>query len=193
MSFVEDYLRVKPTGIALTAGRILISVPFFNDPFFNRTVVLLTDFDAHNRAGLVLNKQTGYPVNKIVSGVKVDAPMYIGGPVMINDVFCVHNHANHKNAHKLLPGIYLGYDELFLAIIEHEAIKTIRYKFMIGYSGWSSGQLEEEIENKMWIVANANPELVFDTPADEVWRTAVKQLGKDYQHWLELPKEISEN
>lgn len=193
MRFVEDYLKVKPTDLSPMAGRLLVSVPFYNDPFFNRTVVLLTDYEKTGSAGLVLNKPSAYPVRKLVSDIKIDDPMYVGGPVMTSRFFCIHNHEHSESGEKLLPGIYIGYNELFLALIEHQAIQNLQYRFFLGYSGWAEGQLESEIENKMWVVMNANPELVFETPAEILWEKVILQLGESYTHWLDIPKDITDN
>ena len=193
MDTVENFLEVKPTEFSLTAGRILISVPFYNDPFFNRTVVLLTDYDKQSCAGLVLNKSSRLSVRKVVSEIKVDDKLYIGGPVMPDGIFCIHNFENSKAASKLLPGIYVGSDEVLISLIEHQAIPTMKYRFFVGYSGWSPGQLEGELANKMWVIGAATPELVFDTPCNKVWETAVRNLGNDYLHWLKTPRNFAHN
>lgn len=193
MKFVEDYWKVKPTPLKAMAGRILISVPFFNDPFFSRTVILLTDFDTDSTAGLILNKKSEYSVQKIVSEIRTEDPIYVGGPLMTSGVFGIHNHQNTQQSVKLLPGVYLGYDDIFLDIIENQTIQDLQYKFFVGYSGWSPGQLENEISNEMWVVGNANPELIFNTSAEKIWSTAVIQLGDEYLHWLDIPKDINDN
>lgn len=193
MTTPEDFFDVKPTEFSLSAGRILISVPFYNDPFFNRTVVLLTDYDETSCAGLVLNKPSRLSVRKLVSSIKVDDKMFIGGPVLPDGVFCVHNFENSKTANKLLPGIFIGSDEVLISLIEHKAIPTMKYRFYVGYAGWSPGQLESELSKKMWVIGAVTPELIFDTPSNKIWETAVRTLGKDYLHWLKLPRVISNN
>ncbi|MBO2526137.1 MAG: YqgE/AlgH family protein [Bacteroidales bacterium] len=193
MTTADDFFDVKPTEFSLTAGRILISVPFYNDPFFNRTVVLLTDYDKKSCAGLVLNKSSKLSVRKVISEIKVDDKLYIGGPVMPDGIFCIHNFENSKAAAKLLPGIYVGSDEVTISLIEHKAIPTMKYRFFVGYSGWSPGQLEGELSKNMWVIGAATPELVFDTPCNKIWETAVRNLGNDYLHWLKLPRVIASN
>jgi putative transcriptional regulator len=42
-----------------------------------------------------------------------------------------------------------------------------------GYAGWAAGQLEDELADRAWYVARADPELVFDTDRDKVWERAV--------------------
>lgn len=189
----DEFFDVKPTEFSLSAGRILISVPFYNDPFFNHSVVLMTDYEENSCAGLVLNKTSRLSVRKLVSEIKVDDKMSIGGPVLPDGIFCVHNFENSKTANKLLPGIYIGSDEVLLSLIEHHAIPTLKYRFFVGYSGWSPGQLEGELDKKMWVIGAATPELVFDTPSHLIWETAVRNLGEDYLHWLKMPKNIENN
>ena len=193
MTTPDAFFDVKPTEFSLTAGRILIAVPFYNDPFFNRTVVLLTDYDEKSCAGLVLNRSSRLSVRKVISEIKVDDHLYIGGPVMPDGVFCIHNFENSKAASKLLPGIYVGSDEVTISLIEHKAIPTMKYRFFVGYAGWSPGQLESELAKNMWVIGAPTPELVFDTPCGRVWETAVRTLGPDYLYWLKLPRVIENN
>ena len=50
---------------------------------------------------------------------------------------------------------------------------------VIGYAGWGPGQLEEEIAQGSWIVASASAAMVFDWPADLIWRRALESVGVD--------------
>lgn len=193
MPFEKDLLAVKQTEFALAPGRILISVPYYNDTFFNRSVVLLTDYEGDHIAGLILNRRLTYTVRQLVDGIHSDAPMYLGGPVLPTALFLLHTFDSCKDSARIAPGIYVGYDQVLLALIEHNAIPTLKYRFMMGYSGWSPGQLEDELARNMWVVGNPTPELVFNTNADKMWERAVQVLGKDYQHWLNVPEYINLN
>ena len=193
MDNLDRFIKVKPTGLPLRAGRILISVPFFQDPFFNRTVVLLTDYTPLSCAGLILNKLSANPVTEFAPEIKVEDDIYIGGPVLAKNIFCIHNYSGGNKAIELLPNIFIGYDNMLLTLAELNVVKTLRYKFFLGYSGWTPGQLEEELDSKMWIVAAPNSKLILDSPADEIWTEAVKMLGHDYAHWLDMPEDITEN
>lgn len=193
MNTIEEYLKISPSPLKLAEGRILISVPFYNDPAFNRSVVLLVEHNRKGSVGLILNQQSSTPVRKVVKDIFTDDPIYCGGPVMHNNAFAIHNFANSKSATQVAPNVYLGYDEIFLSIVEHKAIKELKYKFFVGYSGWSAGQLEEELESKMWVVGHGSEKLLLDTPADQIWEQAVKELGEDYHHWLHFPTHICDN
>ena len=49
----------------------------------------------------------------------------------------------------------------------------------LGYSGWSAGQLEEELGRNGWLTVDADPAVIFDTPVDQRYRRAVGLLGID--------------
>ena len=55
----------------------------------------------------------------------------------------------------------------------------IPFKLMLGHSGWSSGQLEREIENGDWLIQNATSDFVFNVPPKQMWKHAAISLGVD--------------
>lgn len=193
MNRYNDHLQIEPTGLSLEAGRLLVSTPYFNDPFFNHSVVLLTDYEEEHTAGLIINRQLPHNVYDLVNEIKVEEPIFFGGPVMTEAVFLLHSFESCPEASRLLPGVYVGYNPVLIAVIEQHAIANLKHKFLLGYAGWSPGQLEDEIRRNMWVVAPATQSLVFDTPAEEVWTRTVQRLGKPYEHWLKIPKNIMYN
>jgi len=50
-------------------------------------------------------------------------------------------------------------------------------RLLLGYSGWGPGQLAVEMARGAWLHTDADPRLVFETPADEIWDTAMRTLG----------------
>jgi len=193
MYSVEDYLKVPSTHIELLAGRILIAVPFYNDPFFNRSVVLLTEYDAQNCVGLMLNKKSLYTMRDLLPQVKVNRLLHFGGPVVEKMILAIHNYDKSSKYTKLLPGIYTGFDHELLSIIELNEVQGLHFKFFVGYSGWGPGQLQEELGLNMWVVGHATPELIFATPPEKIWESAVLNLGEEYKHWLHIPEYLSHN
>ena len=49
----------------------------------------------------------------------------------------------------------------------------------LGYAGWVSGQLEKELKENTWLVVEADPEIIFNTPPNKRWEKAVQMLGID--------------
>lgn len=188
MSAPRDFLQVKQTEFTLSPGRILISVPLNTDLLFSRSVVLLTDYDEEAVAGVIINKPTPFMLDRLVDGMSLQVPLHIGGPVSPEMLFLVHNYERCHAASALKPGIFFGYDERMLKLIEQRADPTIRFRFLLGYSGWAPGQLEDEIARNYWVVANPTPELIFQTETSQIWRKAIANLGKEYEHWLKIPE-----
>ena len=52
-------------------------------------------------------------------------------------------------------------------------------RFLLGYAGWSGGQLENEIAQSAWLTADVSRKLIFDTPPEQMWETAIRSLGID--------------
>lgn len=190
MDYYKDYMNVRSTGVDLASGVMLISTPFYNDAFFNRTVVLILDYSEKGASGLIINKLSHYTVQKVYPSWHVDALLSVGGPVLGEEVFTLHTFADPERFSQVQEGLYAGMDPVLLALIEHHAVGTLKYRFFAGYSGWSEGQLDEEVAQGMWVVSPFVPQLVFDVPAPKVWDAAVWQLGDDYRHWLTFPNSL---
>ena len=47
----------------------------------------------------------------------------------------------------------------------------------MGYSGWEVDQLDDEINDGIWIEVPFDEKLVFDTPPDQAWRQALASVG----------------
>ncbi len=67
--------------------------------------------------------------------------------------------------------------EIFDAIAAGKELDNCR--FILGYAGWISGQLEAEITNNTWLTTEADPEIVFNLPDNEQWQAAATSLGVD--------------
>jgi putative transcriptional regulator len=50
---------------------------------------------------------------------------------------------------------------------------------MVGYSGWGAGQLEQELEASAWLISEIDRDLIFNTPPERMWETAIRRLGAD--------------
>jgi putative transcriptional regulator len=89
---------------------------------------------------------------------------------------------------EITDGIFWGGDfENVLTLLNANALKPNEIKFFIGYSGWSEGQLEAEIETKSWITRQATNELIFDTTAKQIWKNALKEMDGEYKQMIHYP------
>jgi putative transcriptional regulator len=50
---------------------------------------------------------------------------------------------------------------------------------LVGYAGWGPGQLDQELTQSAWLIAEPSSDLVFDTEAEALWETVLRRLGVD--------------
>src|SRR6476469_119804 len=162
--------------VAPAPGVLLIADPFLKDPNFMRTVVFLTEFKEEGAIGFVLNRQYENTLDELlpeINGHKL--PVYYGGPVQPNTIHFLHRYPTEiPGGVEVMKGVYWGGDfDSVIALINENKIDTSRIRFYIGYSGWSTGQLEGEITEKTWLTVEASRALIFHSQAEEIWRDAL--------------------
>jgi putative transcriptional regulator len=62
-----------------------------------------------------------------------------------------------------------------------------------GYAGWGPGQLEGEILAGAWLVLDAEPDDVFDSRPDDLWRTVLRRQGGRLGWLANAPDDLSAN
>jgi putative transcriptional regulator len=169
----------------LQNGSILISEPFLGDPNFERTVVLIcSHVEDEGTFGLVLNRMSDLKLSDVVDiyNDKFEAELGVGGPVQYNTLHYVHRIAELPQAVKLGDTLYWGGDfEKLHEMIIAGLVTTDDIKFFLGYSGWTPGQLQEEIDKNVWIVNNNATNKLFNLETDTLWRSMLRQMGGKYK------------
>ena len=163
----------------LQPGSILISAPSMDDPQFEKVVLLLTGTDENGSVGFVMNQLFERKFNELVEfRHSRDLPLYSGGPVEKESLYFIHRYPNLVNdGIPLKDGYYFGGDfKQAVRLINNKTINEPAVRLFVGYSGWDKGQLETEIAEGSWIVANAPLTLLFSLPVTEAW----DRLLQDY-------------
>ena len=57
---------------------------------------------------------------------------------------------------------------------------------VLGYSGWTGDQLENEIKQGSWVTIPATQQLLFNTPHDARWDLAIASLGFDIGNYSSI-------
>ncbi len=184
-----DFFKFK-NDLNPEKGRLLISEPFLPDPNFERTVVLLCEHNEDGSFGFILNKPSAVNLDDIIENINdFQETVHIGGPVQQDTLHFIHKADYLEGGVDLGNGLFWGgdYGQL-LELIDSKMIKPIDFKFFVGYSGWSEGQLDEELEANSWIVTpNATAELVFDHDTEALWKRVLKGLGGRYNVYSNYP------
>jgi len=177
--------------VLLSPGKLLIADPFLKDPNFARTVVLLCEHQTNKGSfGFILNKRFDQNLNDLIPDILIpNIPVYYGGPVQIDTIHFIHQQPELiKGGFEIQPGVYWGgeFDQV-VNMINAGKIEVNKIRFFIGYAGWSSGQLENELNEKSWIVSESNKGLIFDEKDENVWRQALKNLGSNFAIMANFP------
>jgi len=192
MTDINDILRIKTNNLKPTKGKILISEPFLVDYYFKRSVVLLAEHNEEGTFGLILNKPVEMKISDIIEGFPdFDAPVYLGGPVKTDNLYFIHSLGKSiENSMEILPGVYWGGEiELVKELITLGKIAPSEIKFFVGYAGWVSNQLEEELEKNSWLVSDILAKDIMLLQTDELWNTSVENMGSEYSYWNNFPSD----
>jgi putative transcriptional regulator len=78
--------------------------------------------------------------------------------------------------------------------IEADPSNLKKMRFFLGYSGWSKGQLAQEIKERSWIsTTNLSLETLFSTPINTLWKTCMSFQGEQFKTFSIFPKNIADN
>lgn len=168
------------------APSLLVAMPQLQDPNFKRAVVLLVHHDGEGTFGLVVNRPADVTMDALVDDLELDwkgdldAPLAWGGPVQPNTGWVLFGEgapAEIEDANELAPGLAVAGS--LDALRKIASRPPSRLKLMLGYSGWGPHQLEDEMAQGAWLVAPANPEIVFGVDPEAMWDHVVRGLGID--------------
>lgn len=177
-------------------GKLLIAEPsILNDASFQRTIVLLTEHTTKSTVGFILNRATQYVLKDLLPDIHNDFVIYEGGPVEQDNLYFVHRIPH------LLPdsievgnGIYWGGNFEQLKMLLHEqTIQATDIRFFLGYSGWGSHQLNDELKTNSWFITKNNYKNILTEDAENIWKKKLLEKGGEYQIWANAPGDIQMN
>ena len=191
-----DIFRFESNDIKPKKGRVLIAEPFLEGRYFKRSVILLTDYSEKGAVGFVLNKPMSLNMNEVLSDSYVfEHEVFMGGPVQTDHIYYLHTVPELiPNSFQVFDNLYWGGDfEILKELIGLNKIELNQIRFFAGYSGWSAGQLEDEIKENSWLVTCIEKENIMSIDNDNIWRESLSQLGGNYKVWANFPKDQNLN
>jgi putative transcriptional regulator len=178
------------------SGQILLAEPFMSDPYFRRAVVLLCEHHDQGSFGFILNKQIDMKVNDLISDFPdFEAEVFYGGPVQTDTLHYVHNLGDLLDESiKVADGVWWGGDfEKLKFLISSELIVPANIRFFVGYSGWTGGQLGEEMEIGSWVTADTDANYIFKSKHGKLWSQVMYDKGDLFEIISDMPEQISWN
>ncbi|MFW5883406.1 MAG: YqgE/AlgH family protein [Verrucomicrobiota bacterium] len=160
----------------------MLAHPDLAEPTFKRTVILLSAHSAEDGAlGVVINRPLGKTLAEhapeFSQSELAEIPLYSGGPVQ-NDqmILAAWEFLPEEGAFKLYFGID---DEKAISILREHPEAEVRG--FLGYSGWSNGQLETELERDSWVVTPIDGKAVDQADGEALWRLILSKASPDLQ------------
>lgn len=168
-------------------GQLLIAMPTMGDPRFERTVIYMCAHSADGAMGLVVNKAADeIDFSELLSQLKIETgeikhpiPVLAGGPVESGRGFVLHSlDYSQESTLKVTEDVGLTATvDILRAMAEGEGPR--HSLLTLGYAGWSSGQLDHEIQANGWLNVAADASILFDAELGQKWDRAVRKVGID--------------
>ncbi|MFC4452276.1 YqgE/AlgH family protein [Deinococcus sonorensis] len=168
------------TSSSLQGPRLnyLVASPQVQGGLFEQGVILLLEHDDTGALGLLVNAQTQTPISELLPlAAGREELAWLGGPVEPHVGWCIYSDATGRDDELRLSDRLCVTSSLDVLsrLVEGEQ----ELMLLLGYSGWSKGQLDRELREGTWLWVEAGPELVLEVPVADRWRQAVSLLGVD--------------
>ncbi len=186
-----DFFKIKTNNVKPEQGKILISEPFAKGFYFKRSIVLLLEYDEKGAMGFVLNK----PITKSIPEIVEEFPNFqpnisIGGPVGTDKMYFIHTLGSDvlEGAIEISKGLFWGGNyKKVKEYINSGFLTNEQIRFFIGYSGWTAGQLDDELKNNYWIVEDIDKDTVMNHD-ENIWKELLQDLEPRYKMWANFPE-----
>ena len=170
-------------------GKLLISSPEIVGDLFDKSIILICEHDANGTMGFIVNKPlTDVSLSTIWANLGYEKKsaqlanehVFIGGPLASNAMFVIHSpdYFIDKKTIKVCEEISVtGTKEITDDIQKGQGPRKVL--FLLGYSGWAPGQLEDEIMRDSWFVSEKIENLIFGDDYQSKWSNALFLIGID--------------
>lgn len=169
-------------------GHFLIAMPGMTDPHFVHALTYVCEHNEEGALGIVVNKPTDMTLSVLFDQIEVRlsdsglaaAPVHFGGPVQADRGFVLHRPLGNWQSTLAVSddlGLTTSKDVLE-AVGRGDGPREVFVS--LGYAGWAAGQLEQEIAQNAWLTVEADPDLLFDVPAERRLPAAMQCLGIDF-------------
>ena len=184
--------KFKKNKYVSSKGKFLVSSPNMGDPRFKQTIIFMISDSEEGSMGIIVNKPAlNIDINTLLTDIKLPKlknktlkpKVFYGGPVELDKGFILHSN-DYRSPY---ASHYLG-DNLAISNDLSVMVDIVKGKgpsksiFTIGYAGWDSYQLKNEIYQNSWIEIELDKNILFSKNHSKKWEIAMSQAGikKDY-------------
>jgi len=179
-------------------GKLLVARPTLLDPNFSRTVILLLEHGDDGALGLVLDRPSETPVGAALPGwsrlTAAPGVVFVGGPVAPGAALALARQVSSAGMDGASFQPVVGsLGALDLSLDPDSIAGGTEVRLFSGYSGWAGGQLEAELAQDSWIVADAIEADALTARPDDLWREVLQRQGGTTAWLAHAPGHPSEN
>ena len=194
----EDYAATPAHRVR--AGTLLLANTDLLEPTFRRTVIYVVEHNDGGTLGVILNRPSETAVyNVLPQWAKLAAKpktMFIGGPVKRDAALCLGTLRVGANA-DTVPSLRHVFGRVVMVDLDTDpdAISPLvdGVRIYAGYSGWTTGQLEDEIDRQDWIVLSALPFDLLVGPRVDLWGQVLRRQPSPLSLLATHPIDVNRN
>ena len=170
-------------------GRLLVAMPGIGDARFEHAVILICAHTPDHAMGLRLDRPApGVDLRDVLAKLDAPAPedtrhraVLIGGPVERERGLVLHTRewTAGDSTLSIADDLAMTGTREALSAMTDAVSGPARSVLILGYAGWGQGQLEEELSDNVWLIADADHDLIFDEAHDDKWTRVLAGLGVD--------------
>ncbi len=121
--------------------------------------------------------------------------VYQGGPVEQDNLYFVHKVPELiPDSIEVANGIFWGGNfESLKDLLNNQDLKISDIRFFLGYSGWESSQLEEELKTILGLYQKITTQIFLLQTILQSWKNKLLEKGGKYKIWANAPSDIQLN
>ena len=204
----DDSQTGKEKNAGYLKGQLLIAMPALGDPSFKKSVTLICQHNAEGCFGLTINRPIQITLDELFDQLHIASDndsikgslVLSGGPVQPDQGFVIHEispdeapddsvasnatHQGRRNNARWENTLTISDDlavtasrDILFDIAEGRGPK--RFLLALGCASWTAGQLEQEMLQNSWLNCPADNKILFETPFEKRWNSAIDTLGFD--------------
>ena len=157
-------------------------------------MILIVEHGEEGAIGVVLNRPARVTVGEAAPSFLAltgpSEPIYIGGPVQPEAAMVLAEVLDTS----VLSSVVFDHVGVFGQdpdVPHPEGIAQTRV--FAGYAGWGRGQLEMELEQSSWILADPRVQDVFCDEPEKLWPQVLKRKGGSFAMLATMPYDPSHN
>ncbi|WP_198552867.1 YqgE/AlgH family protein [Psychromonas sp. Urea-02u-13] len=176
----------KTEVITTLKNHFLIAMPTLTDPYFKKSVVYLCEHDEEGAMGFIINFPVKLTLQELLSNVEsikhqpeppLTESVFLGGPLELERGFVLHSPLiDNSQSTELNEQLLMSNSNAVLSTLGTDN-EPEKYLVTLGYASWSSGQLEQEMNDNHWLTIESENDIIFNTPAEKRWSASLQRLG----------------